>query len=102
MESNLTESAAAVRAAGRPSTGHQGTPPAGSAAVTAASPAFAMCARLDGEAIVTKTVIGLLHPGEMGAAVGRCLTGRGHTMLWASEGRGPASAHRAEAAGLID
>jgi 3-hydroxyisobutyrate dehydrogenase-like beta-hydroxyacid dehydrogenase len=48
------------------------------------------------------TVIGLLHPGEMGAAVGRCLTGAGHTVLWASEGRGPESAARARAAGLSD
>ena len=47
-------------------------------------------------------VIGLLHPGEMGAAVGRCLTGAGHEVLWASEGRGPQSAARARAAGLAD
>ena len=47
-------------------------------------------------------VIGLLHPGEMGAAVGRCLTGVGHTVLWASEGRGPQTAARARAAGLND
>ena len=51
---------------------------------------------------MTETVIGLLHPGEMGAAVGRCLTGRGHTVLWASAGRGPATAARAAAAGLTD
>jgi 3-hydroxyisobutyrate dehydrogenase-like beta-hydroxyacid dehydrogenase len=51
---------------------------------------------------VNETVIGLLHPGEMGAAVGRCLTGRGHTVLWASEGRGPDTAARAAAAGLTD
>jgi 3-hydroxyisobutyrate dehydrogenase-like beta-hydroxyacid dehydrogenase len=47
-------------------------------------------------------IIGLLHPGEMGAAVGRCLTGRGHEVLWASEGRGPDTAARARAAGLAD
>jgi len=47
-------------------------------------------------------VIGLLHPGEMGAAVGRCLTDRGHTVLWASEGRSPATQARAKAAGLSD
>ena len=47
-------------------------------------------------------VIGLLHPGEMGAAVGRCLTGAGYTVLWASEGRGPETAARARAAGLTD
>ena len=48
------------------------------------------------------SVIGLLHPGEMGAAVGRCLTEAGHTVLWASEGRGPQTAARARAAGLKD
>ena len=47
-------------------------------------------------------VIGLLHPGDMGAAVGRCLTQSGHTVLWASEGRSPATQDRAKAAGLTD
>ena len=47
-------------------------------------------------------VIGLLNPGEMGAAVGHCLTGRGYQVLWASEGRGPDTAARAAAAGLSD
>jgi 3-hydroxyisobutyrate dehydrogenase-like beta-hydroxyacid dehydrogenase len=47
-------------------------------------------------------VIGLLHPGEMGAAVGRCLTGAGYEVLWASEGRGAQTAARARAAGLTD
>lgn len=47
-------------------------------------------------------VIGLLHPGEMGAAVGACLSGRGHTVLWASDGRGALTAARAAAAGLAD
>jgi hypothetical protein len=46
------------------------------------------------------TTIGLLHPGEMGAAVGRCLTAAGHRVLWAPEGRSPATAARAAAAGL--
>jgi 3-hydroxyisobutyrate dehydrogenase-like beta-hydroxyacid dehydrogenase len=50
----------------------------------------------------SRKVIGLLHPGEMGAAVGRCLTGRGHEVLWASDGRGPDTAARAGAAGLTD
>jgi 3-hydroxyisobutyrate dehydrogenase-like beta-hydroxyacid dehydrogenase len=48
------------------------------------------------------SVIGLLHPGEMGAAVGRCLTDRGHTVLWASQGRSQQTASRAAAAGLTD
>jgi 3-hydroxyisobutyrate dehydrogenase-like beta-hydroxyacid dehydrogenase len=51
---------------------------------------------------VSTRVIGLLHPGEMGAAVGRCLTKTGHTVLWASEGRSPATEARATAAGLND
>ncbi len=51
---------------------------------------------------MNQIVIGLLHPGEMGAAVGQCLARRGHPVLWASEGRGPDTAARAKAAGLID
>jgi len=46
--------------------------------------------------------IGLLHPGEMGAAMGGCLAGAGHAVLWASAGRSPATAARAAAAGLTD
>lgn len=48
------------------------------------------------------TVVGLLHPGEMGAAVGAALRGRGETVLWASEGRSEATAERAREAGLED
>jgi len=48
------------------------------------------------------TVVGLLHPGEMGAAVAAALRGRGCEVLWASAGRSPATAERAEAAGLED
>jgi len=48
------------------------------------------------------TVVGLLHPGEMGAAVGRLLSGPGETVLWASAGRSAATAERAAAAGLAD
>jgi 3-hydroxyisobutyrate dehydrogenase-like beta-hydroxyacid dehydrogenase len=47
-------------------------------------------------------VIGLLHPGEMGAAVGQCLTEAGYRVLWASEGRGPGTADRARQAGMTD
>jgi 3-hydroxyisobutyrate dehydrogenase-like beta-hydroxyacid dehydrogenase len=48
------------------------------------------------------TTIGLLHPGEMGAALGHSLVQQGHTVLWVSPGRGPATAQRAAAAGLTD
>ena len=51
---------------------------------------------------MSDVVVGLLHPGEMGAAVGRCLTGRGHAVAWASEGRSPDTAARAADAGLSD
>ncbi len=44
---------------------------------------------------MSDTVIGLLHPGEMGAAVAACLTGRGYHVLWVPAGRGPATAARA-------
>ena len=44
--------------------------------------------------------IGLLHPGEMGAAVGQCLADAGHQVLWVPEGRGAATSARAAAAGL--
>jgi len=47
-----------------------------------------------------EVTIGLLHPGEMGAAVGQCLAGAGHRVLWVPQGRGPASTARAAAAGM--
>ncbi len=47
-------------------------------------------------------VIGVLHPGEMGAAVAGCLTARGHDVRWVSQGRSPATAGRAGRAGLAD
>ena len=46
--------------------------------------------------------IGLLHPGAMGASVGAALAGRGHHVLWASDGRSAATRERAAAAGLED
>ena len=45
--------------------------------------------------------IGLLHPGEMGAAVGGCLVSVGHTVLWDPDGRSRASTGRALGAGLV-
>jgi 3-hydroxyisobutyrate dehydrogenase-like beta-hydroxyacid dehydrogenase len=46
--------------------------------------------------------IGLLHPGEMGAAIGRVLVAAGHEVAWASAGRSEASRERAGRAGLRD
>jgi 3-hydroxyisobutyrate dehydrogenase-like beta-hydroxyacid dehydrogenase len=51
---------------------------------------------------MTIATVGLLHPGAMGAAVGRALTQAGRTVLWASEGRSARSADRAAHAGLED
>ncbi|MGH3191910.1 MAG: DUF1932 domain-containing protein [Streptosporangiaceae bacterium] len=47
-----------------------------------------------------KATVALLYPGEMGAAVGRCLVGAGHEVVWAAAGRSPASVARAGEAGL--
>jgi 3-hydroxyisobutyrate dehydrogenase-like beta-hydroxyacid dehydrogenase len=46
--------------------------------------------------------VGLLHPGEMGAAIAAALVGAGQKVLWASDGRGPATSARASSAGLVD
>jgi len=51
---------------------------------------------------VTKNTIALLHPGEMGAAIGACLAKRGLRVVWASAGRGAGSRSRAKAANLED
>jgi 3-hydroxyisobutyrate dehydrogenase-like beta-hydroxyacid dehydrogenase len=51
---------------------------------------------------VALSTVGLLHPGEMGAAVGAVLRGQGHRVLWASQGRSEETRARAEAAGLED
>lgn len=46
-------------------------------------------------------VVGLLHPGSMGAAFGAQLRARGHRVLWCPDGRGDATRRRAEGAGLV-
>ncbi len=51
---------------------------------------------------MTKLTIALLHPGDMGAALGACLVANGHHVVWASAGRSPATRTRADAAGLED
>jgi 3-hydroxyisobutyrate dehydrogenase-like beta-hydroxyacid dehydrogenase len=48
------------------------------------------------------TVVGVLHPGEMGSAVAAALRGCGETVLWASAGRSAATVERAREAGLED
>jgi 3-hydroxyisobutyrate dehydrogenase-like beta-hydroxyacid dehydrogenase len=51
---------------------------------------------------MTIATVGLLHPGAMGAAVGRVLTQGGRAVLWASEGRSAETAARAREADLQD
>jgi 3-hydroxyisobutyrate dehydrogenase-like beta-hydroxyacid dehydrogenase len=51
---------------------------------------------------VAETTVGVLHPGEMGAAVGAVLRDRGHRVVWASASRSEATRARAEEAGLED
>ncbi len=46
--------------------------------------------------------VALLHPGEMGSAIGACLGGLGLRVVWASAGRSAATRSRANAAGLED
>ncbi|MGA7362852.1 MAG: DUF1932 domain-containing protein [Candidatus Dormiibacterota bacterium] len=46
--------------------------------------------------------VGLLHPGEMGAAVGAALLASGIPVLWVGQGRSKATRERADAAGLTD
>lgn len=40
-------------------------------------------------------IVGLLHPGAMGAAIGNALVAGGHDVVWASDGRSPETAARA-------
>ena len=51
---------------------------------------------------MTSSTVGLLHPGEMGAAIGAVLRGQGHRVLWASDGRSAETRARADEAGLED
>ena len=51
---------------------------------------------------MARKTIAMLHPGEMGAAVGACLVSAGHRVVWASAGRSAATRARAKAAGLAD
>jgi 3-hydroxyisobutyrate dehydrogenase-like beta-hydroxyacid dehydrogenase len=44
--------------------------------------------------------IGVVHPGEMGSAIGALLVEQGHEVLWVAEGRSEDTAGRARAAGM--
>ncbi|HET6500399.1 MAG TPA: DUF1932 domain-containing protein [Amycolatopsis sp.] len=47
-------------------------------------------------------MIGIAHPGQMGAAVGKVLVSAGQRVAWASAGRSAATVRRAADAGLTD
>jgi 3-hydroxyisobutyrate dehydrogenase-like beta-hydroxyacid dehydrogenase len=46
--------------------------------------------------------VAVLHPGEMGSALGAALVGAGHEVRWLPAGRSPETRTRAEAAGLAE
>src|SRR5207237_1076110 len=50
----------------------------------------------------TMRKIGILHPGQMGAAVAATARNSGHEVYWASAGRSADTRRRAEEAGLRD
>lgn len=50
----------------------------------------------------SSVTVGLLHPGEMGSAVGATVVASGARVLWASEGRSHATAARARDIGLVE
>src|ERR1035437_5933624 len=51
---------------------------------------------------MTETTIALLHPGDMGSAIGACAVRRGHKVFCALQGRSEISQKRAKGAGLQD
>lgn len=48
-----------------------------------------------------RPVVGILHPGAMGAAIGSALKPVAASVVWAAAGRSPATAKRAELADLV-
>jgi len=50
----------------------------------------------------SRTTVGLLHPGDMGSAVGATVVAGGARVLWASAGRSAATRARAREVGLED
>lgn len=53
------------------------------------------------DALPPRPVVGILHPGVMGAALGSALKARAGAVIWADAGRTHATAKRAELADLI-
>ncbi|MFC7658189.1 hypothetical protein ACFQV8_19790 [Pseudonocardia benzenivorans] len=55
----------------------------------------------DGTVLPARPVIGILHPGAMGAALGSALKPVASGVVWAAAGRSQATSKRAELADLI-
>jgi 3-hydroxyisobutyrate dehydrogenase-like beta-hydroxyacid dehydrogenase len=53
------------------------------------------------ESLPDRPVVGILHPGAMGAALGSALKPKAGTVIWAAAGRSHATAKRAELADLV-
>ncbi|MFR9801455.1 DUF1932 domain-containing protein [Pseudonocardia sp. RS010] len=51
--------------------------------------------------LLARPVIGILHPGAMGAALGSALKARAGAVIWAAAGRSQATSKRAELADLV-
>ena len=51
--------------------------------------------RARGRGLRNRLLVGLLHPGEMGSAVGAALRANGHDVVWASSGRSDETTRRA-------
>src|ERR1700730_9804766 len=56
--------------------------------------------RLDSGRRLVGVIIGLLHPGQMGAAIGAQLVAAGHRVYWCPAGRSARTADRAREAGM--
>jgi 3-hydroxyisobutyrate dehydrogenase-like beta-hydroxyacid dehydrogenase len=54
-----------------------------------------------GAGLGARPVVGVLHPGAMGASLGAALRGRSGQVIWAAAGRSDATAKRAELADLV-
>jgi len=54
-----------------------------------------------GAGLGVRPVVGVLHPGAMGASLGAALKRRSGQVIWAAEGRSDATAKRAELADLV-
>ncbi|HEX2498530.1 MAG TPA: DUF1932 domain-containing protein [Actinomycetes bacterium] len=54
-----------------------------------------------GAGLGARPVVGVLHPGAMGASLGAALKGQSGQVIWAAQGRSDATAKRAEVADLV-